>query len=489
MADVIVVGSGPTGMMLGAELVLAGVDVVILERRLTPDLVSSRAGGFHSRTIEIFDQRGIAERFLSAGQTGQTARFGTSTLDISDFPTRHPYGLGLWQNLMEPIMREWIEELGVRVESGRDVTSLSQDEKGVHLELASGEVMRAKYVVGADGGRSTVRKAAGIDFPGWPATRSTLIAETELADEPPAGVRYDERGAHGLGLMADGRTYRIVTAERQLGSAGEATMADLSASLTAVFGTDFGAHNPRWLSRFTDATRQAADYRSGRVLLAGDAAHIHYPAGGQGIGLGIQDAVNLGWKLAQVVGGISPDTLLDTYNTERHPPGARALAHSMAQTALQRHDPQTVALTETVDSLMAMDGPRRQIAALIHGLDIAYDLGVGHPLLGRRMPDLDLETSGGSARVYEFLREARPLLLVLDDDEWQFSVAASSSADRVQIVHATFDGHWELPVIGRVPAPSAVLVRPDGHVAWVGEGNDDGLQEALGFWFAASGEA
>ena len=339
MSDVIVVGSGPTGMMLAGELALAGVDVSIVERRPTSELVGSRAGGFHSRTIEILDQRGIADRFLAAGQIAQTARFGTTVLDISDFPTRHPYGLALWQNRMEPILAGWIEELGVPVHRGREVVGFVQDETGVDVEFADGGAARAKYLVGADGGRSAIRKAAGIDFPGWDATRSNLIAEVEVTEEPPPGMRQDETGVHGLPLMADGRTYRVVTTERQLGPADEPTLADLSNALTAVYGTDFGVHSPTWISRFTDATRQAATYRNGRVLLAGDAAHIHYPAGGQGIGLGIQDAVNLGWKLAQVVKGISPESLLDTYTAERHPAAARALQHSMAQTVLQRADP------------------------------------------------------------------------------------------------------------------------------------------------------
>jgi 3-(3-hydroxy-phenyl)propionate hydroxylase len=479
MADVIVVGTGPTGMMLAGELAVAGVDVAIVERRATPELLGSRAGGIHSRTIEILDQRGIADRFLAAGQTAQTARFGTTVLDISDFPTRHPYGLALWQNRMEPIMAGWIEELGVPVHWGREVVGLLQDEGGVDVALVDGESMRAKYVVGADGGRSTIRKAAGIDFPGWDATRSNLIAEVEVAEVPPSGILQDERGVHGLSLMTDGRTYRVVTTEQQLGPATEPTLTELSEALRAVYGTDFGVHNPTWISRFTDATRQAAAYRSGRVLLAGDAAHIHYPAGGQGIGLGIQDAVNLGWKLARVVKGILPESLLDTYHAERHPAGARALKHSMAQTILQRHDARTMALTETVDGLMAMDQPRRQVAALIHGLDVVYDLGQGHPLLGRRIPDLDIDTAAGPTRVFTLLHDAKPVLLNfgapgrIDITPW---------ADRVTLVDARFTGVWELPVLGEVPAPSAVLIRPDGHVAWAGLRTDAGLTDALAVW-------
>jgi 3-(3-hydroxy-phenyl)propionate hydroxylase len=480
MADVIVVGTGPTGMMLAGELAVAGVDVAIVERRATPELVGSRAGGIHSRTIEILDQRGIADRFLAAGQTAQTARFGTTVLDISDFPTRHPYGLALWQNRMEPIMADWIEELGVPVHRGREVVGLRQDEGGVDVEFGGGQSIRAKYVVGADGGRSTIRKVAGIDFPGWDATRSNLIAEVEVSEVPPSGIRQDERGVHGFSLLTDGRTYRVVTTEQQLGPAAEPTLTELSEALTAVYGADFGVHNPTWISRFTDATRQAAAYRSGRLLLAGDAAHIHYPAGGQGIGLGIQDAVNLGWKLAQVVKGISPESLLDTYHTERHPAAARALRHSMAQTVLQRHDPRTIALGEIIDGLMSMDQPRTQVAALIHGLDVAYDLGPGHPLMGRRMPDLDIDTTAGRTRIFPLLHKAKPVLLNLGAPG---QIDITPWADRVSLVDARFTGVWELPVLGEVPAPSAVLIRPDGHVAWLEQGTDAGLNDALAFWF------
>ena len=478
--DVIVAGSGPTGMMLAGELALAGVDVSIVERRPTSELVGSRAGGFHSRTIEILDQRGIADRFLAVGQIAQTARFGTTVLDISDFPTRHPYGLGLWQNRMEPILGGWIEELGVPVHRGREVVGFVQDESSVDVAFADGGTAQARYIVGADGGRSAIRKATGIDFPGWDATRSNLIAEVEVAEEPPPGMRQDETGVHGLNLMADGRTYRVITTEQQLGPAAEPTLADLGNALRAVYGTDFGVHSPSWISRFTDATRQAAAYRAGRVMLAGDAAHIHYPAGGQGIGLGIQDAVNLGWKLAQVVKGVSSESLLDTYQAERHPVAARALELSMAQTILQRSDARTSALTRIVDELMPMNEPRTLLAARIHGLDIAYDLGEGHDLLGRRMPDLDLDTADGPTRVSTLLHDAEPLLLDLGRPA---RIDLAPWADRVRLVGARYAGTWELPVLGEVAPPSAVLIRPDGHVAWVGEGTDAGLTEALARWF------
>jgi 2-polyprenyl-6-methoxyphenol hydroxylase-like FAD-dependent oxidoreductase len=483
MAEVIVAGGGPTGMMLAGELALAGVDVAIIERRPTSELVGSRAGGFHSRTIEILDQRGIADRFLAEGKPVQAAFFGTIQLNVSDFPTRHPYTLGLWQNHIERILAGWIEELGVLVHRGLEVGGIAQDDSGVDVHLADGGQMRAQYLVGADGGRSAVRKAAGIGFPGWDATRSSLIAEVEVTEETPAGMRIDEVGVHGLHLMEDGRTTRVVVTEKHIGPPTEPTLADLSKALTDIYNTDFGVHSPTWISRFTDATRQAEAYRTGRVLLAGDAAHIHSPSGGQGIGLGIQDAVNLGWKLAQVVKGTAPDSLLDTYHAERHPAGARALKHTMAQAVMQRADPRIGALADTVAGLLDIDEARKRIAGLISGLDVRYDLGEGHPLLGRRMPDLDVVTANGPRRVFSLLHDARGVLLNLGAPG---TTKAGPWQDRVHWVDATYDGGWQLPVIGAVAAPSAVLIRPDGYVAWTGDGTGQGLEDALATWFGPS---
>ncbi|WP_082566129.1 FAD-dependent monooxygenase [Arthrobacter sp. Soil782] len=482
MADVIIAGGGPTGMMLAGELALAGVDATIIERRPTSELVGSRAGGFHSRTIEILDQRGIADRFLAEGQPVQAAFFGTTVLDMSDFPTRHPYTLGLWQNHIERILAGWIEELGVPVHSGLEVTGFVQDDDGVDVHLSDGRQMRAQYLIGADGGRSAVRKVAGIDFPGWDATRSSLIAEVEVTEETPSGMRIDEVGVHGLHLMEDGRTTRVVVTENQLGPATEPTLADLSTALTDIYDTGFGVHSPTWISRFTDATRQAAAYRSGRVLLAGDAAHIHSPSSGQGIGLGIQDAVNLGWKLAQVVKGTAPDSLLDTYHSERHPVGARALKHTMAQALMQKADPRVTALADTVADLLTIDEARKRLAGLISGLDVHYDLGDGHPLLGRRMPDLGIITAEGPIRLFTLLHNARPVLLNLGEPA---CINVGRWVDRVQLVNATYDGEWNLPVIGPVNAPTALLIRPDGHVAWTGGGTPAGLEDSLIKWLGA----
>jgi 2-polyprenyl-6-methoxyphenol hydroxylase-like FAD-dependent oxidoreductase len=488
---VVIAGGGPTGMMLAAELALAKVDVAVIERRPDHVLVGSRAGGFHSRTIEVLDQRGVADRFLAEGQVAQAAMLATTVLDMSDFPTRHPYSLGIWQNQIERIMAAWIAELPVRIYYGCEVTGFAQDDTGVDVELSEGQSLWAQYLVGCDGGRSVIRKAAGIEFPGWDATRSNLIGEVEMTEEPDLGIRHDALGVHSLGRLEyevrdgevvymDGGPVRVLLTEHQLGPSSEPTLRDLSEALIAVYGTDFGVHNPTWISRFTDMTRQAATYRAGRVLLAGDSAHVHYPAGGQGLSLGVQDAVNLGWKLAQVVNGTSPESLLDTYQDERHPVAARALQHTMAQAALQRRDERIKALVDVVSELAIMDEPRKRLAGIISGLDIHYDLGEGHPLLGRRMPDLDPVTADGPLRVFELLHGAKPVLLNFGESG-DFDITAW--ADRVQLIDAEYVGLWELPVLGAVTAPAAVLIRPDGYVAWVGGGTDAGLRDALATWF------
>jgi 2-polyprenyl-6-methoxyphenol hydroxylase-like FAD-dependent oxidoreductase len=487
---VVIAGGGPTGLMLAGELALAGVDVAIVERRPNQDLPGSRAGGLHSRTIEVLDQRGIAERFLAEGQKAQVAGFGSTKFDISDFPTRHPYGLGLWQKHIERILAGWVGELAVTFYRGREVSGFTQDDGGVDIAASDGQRLKAQYLVGCDGGRSLVRKAAGIEFPGWDPTTSALLAEVEMTEEPETGIRRTPSGTHAIGkvayeikdgqvVYAKGGTVGVMITESHVGTS-EPTFRDLSEGLIAVYGTDYGIHSPTWITRFTDMTRQAAAYRDGRVLLAGDAAHVHSPVGGQGLNMGVQDAVNLGWKLAQVVKGISPDSVLDTYHAERHPVAARVLRGTMAQVALMRPDDRIEALRDTVSELLSMDEPCRRFAAMMHGLDIHYDLGEGHPLLGRRMPDLDLVTADGPLRVFALLHDARPVLLNLgepggfDINPW---------ADRVQSIDAKYSGTWELPALGAVTAPTAVLIRPDGYVAWVGDLTQLGLVDALTTWF------
>jgi 2-polyprenyl-6-methoxyphenol hydroxylase-like FAD-dependent oxidoreductase len=490
-ADVLIAGAGPTGLMLAGELALAGIDVAVIERRASQDLAGSRAGGLLSRTIEILDQRGLADRFLAEGQKVQVAGFAGMRLDISDFPTRHNYGLGLWQNHIERILAGWVGELAVPIYHGIEVTGFARDDSGVDVELSDGSSLRAEYLVGCDGGRSLIRKAAGIAFPGSDATTSSLIAEVEMTETPEWGIHRSAIGVHSFGrkeyrivdgeiIYADRGPIGVLVTEQQVGSATEPTLRDLSEALIAACGTDYGVHSPIWISRFTDAARQAAAYRKGRVLIAGDAAHVHPPDGGQGLQTGVQDAVNLGWKLAQVIKGTSPESLLDTYHTERHPVAARVLRNAMASIVLRREDDRTKALRDTLSELLGMDEPRRRFGAMMSGLDIHYDLGEGHPLLGRRMPDLDLTTGNGPLRVFTLLHEAWPVLLNLGAPGG-FDIAPW--ADRVRSIDANYEGVWKLPVLGAVAAPTAMLIRPDGYVAWVGDRADLGLTDALTTWF------
>jgi 3-(3-hydroxy-phenyl)propionate hydroxylase len=470
---VVIAGGGPTGTMLAAELTLAGTDVVVVEPRPGHLLESSRGRGLHTRTLEVLDQRGIVDRFLDEGQTAQVISFAGVPLDMSDFPTRHPYGLALLQPHVERLLGDWVADLGVPFLRERAVTGLHQDDDGVDVELSDGTTLRAAFLVGCDGGRSTVRSEAGIELAGWDATTSWVIAEVEMTEEPQVGVRRAGGGIGPVDFQKGGSPYGVALPEPELEHQGEATMEDLRVALVAAYGTDYGAHDPTWVSRFTDAARQAVTYRQGRVLLAGDAAHVHPPVGGQGLNTGVQDAVNLGWKLAQVVAGTSPDDLLDTYHAERHPVAARVLRTTMAQTALADPDDRNDALRELVADLMGLDQVRKRMLGELSQLDLHYDLGGDHPLVGRRVPDLDL----ADGRLYELLHDARPLLLTFGDP---FDV---SPWPRVKAVDTTYDGAWELPVVGEVPPPDAVLVRPDGHVAWVGPLDDPSLPGALTTWF------
>jgi 2-polyprenyl-6-methoxyphenol hydroxylase-like FAD-dependent oxidoreductase len=477
--EVVIAGGGPTGMMLGAELALAEVDVAIVERRNGQELVGRRALGLLSRTIEVFDQRGVADRFLAEGEEAQVGSFAGVAVGVGDFPTRHNYALSITQPHIERILAGWVDELPVRIYRGRDVTGFAQDDTGVDVELSDAGSLRAEYLAGCDGGRSLIRRAAGIEFPGWEASSSSLIAEVEMDGEPELGIRRDEKGIHAIGPADDGR-FGVVVREEETGQTAEPTLEDLRRLIVSLWGTDYGLRSAVFISRFTDASRQAESYREGRVLLAGDAAHIHSPMGGQGLGTGVQDAVNLGWKLAQVVKRTSPESLLDTYHAERHPVGARVLQSTMALNALAREDARIDALRDTIADLLTVDEARMRIAGRLSGLDIHYDLGEGHPLLGRRMPDLDLVTADGPRRVFTFLRDARPVLLNFGQSD---GVDVSPWAGRVQMIDAEHEGPWELPVLGTVAAPAAVLIRPDGYVGWVGELTDPGLPEALTTWF------
>jgi len=475
---VVIAGGGPTGLMLAAELKLAGVDVVVVERRADQYLDESRAKGIHSRAVEVLDQRGVAERFIAAGQPHPTIGFGGVRLNIGDFPTRHNYLLGISQSKFEPILAAWAEELGVPIMRSTEVMGFTQDSDGISVELSGGRTLQADYLVGCDGGRSLVRKTAGIEFPGLEASVSYIIAEVKMDEKPEFGMRPE---GGGIGPAPDGQSIGLVVAEKVVRKGDEPSINELREALAATYGTDYGLTDINWISRFSDATRQAATYRKGRVLLAGDAAHIHPPQSGQGLGTGIQDAVNLGWKLAQVVKKTSPESLLDTYHAERHPVGARVLQNTRAQVVLSKPDGQHTALRDIMTDLLGMDEPRKHIVGMLSSLDIHYDLGEGHPLLGRRMPDLDIQTADGLTRVYSLLHDAKAVLLNLGHGD--LDVAAWSHS--VKYTKASYEGDWELPVVGKVAAPSAVLIRPDGYVAWAGDGADSGLKQALSTWFGS----
>lgn len=477
--SVVVVGCGPTGMVLAAELKLAGIDVVVVEKRASHEIDGSRAGGLHARTIEMLDQRGVAERFVSEGQMHPFVGFAGTVLDISDFPGRYAGLLALWQSDIERILGDWARELEVPILRSREVTGFVQHDSGVDVEISDGAQIRAEYLVGCDGGRSSIRKLAGIEFPGSDPTSSYLTAELEMTEEPEIGMRPEGGGIGPVDRENGGGPYRVVLLEEYDPDAPQPTLKDVSEALVGAYGTDFGIHSPSWISRFSDMTRQAASYRDRRVFLAGDAAHVHGPQGGQGLNTGVQDAMNLGWKLAQVIKRTAPESLLDTYHDERHPVGARVLQNTMAQVALSRIDDRSAALRSCVLDLLTMDEPRRSIAGMLSGLDIHYDLGEGHPLLGRRMPDLDLVNADGRQRVFECLHAAKPVLLSLGEP---CAVDLAPWGGRIEVVDAEAAGEVDLPVLGSVSVPNRMLIRPDGYVAWVAEGSDQGLVEALTQW-------
>ncbi|WP_424630417.1 FAD-dependent monooxygenase [Bradyrhizobium sp. SYSU BS000235] len=477
--EIVIAGGGPTGLMLAGELALAGVDVAIVERRSTRDLDGARAGGLHARSLEVLDQRGIVGQFLAEGQTHPQVGFHVA-LDISDFPTRHNYLLALRQKHIERLLADWVDELHVPVYRGMEVLDVVDHESAVDIAMSQGANLRASWLVGCDGGRSQVRKSAGIAFPGTEASTSWLIAEVKMTQPPQLGFHETSSGRHAMAMLEDGETVGVVIAGQDPRATSVPSLHDLARALTANYGHDFGVHAPSWMSRFSDATRQAETYRKGRVLLAGDAAHIHSPMGGQGLNLGLQDAINLGWKLAQVAKGISPVSLLDTYHAERFPVAARVLRTTLAQSLLRDPGERTAILGEFVSELLAMDEPRKHFAGMMSGLDIRYELGDGHPLLGRRMPDLDIVVGGKSTRVFALLHDAKPVLLSFANPN---SLAIDGWSDRVKLLDARCEGVCELPVIGAVETPAAVLIRPDGHVAWVGDGDSQGLVDALRVWF------
>lgn len=472
MIDVIVAGAGPTGLMLACELRLHGLNPVVLEKEIEPTKVV-RALGLHARSIEVMDQRGLLERFLELGTKYPVGGFFAGiTAPQPELDSAHAYVLGIPQTVTDRLLAEHAAEMGVDIRRGCEVVGATQDAEGVTVDLADGSRLRARYLVGCDGGRSTVRKLVGIDFPGEPTRVETLLGEVEL-DAPletvtavVTEVRKTQR-RFGVGPSGNG-TFRFVVPAEGLSEDRTVppTMEEVKRQLVATAGTDFGVHSPRWLSRFGDATRLAARYRSGQVLLAGDAAHVHPPVGGQGLNLGIQDAFNLGWKLAGEVAGWAPAGLLDSYESERHPVAADVLDNTRAQMELILLEPGPRAVRRLLTELIDIEEVNRRLTEKITGTAIRYDFGDGHELLGRRLRDVRLK----DGRLYGLMHAGRGLLL---DQTGRLSVAGW--ADRVDHVVDVSD---ELDV-------PAVLLRPDGHVAWVGDDQDD-LLAHLPTWFGAA---
>lgn len=488
-SDVVIVGAGPTGLMLASELRLAGVRALVLERRIEP-MQQSRALGFSARTIEEFDQRGLLPQFGEL-QTIPVGHFGGLTLDFRIMENGSYGARGVPQSVTESILAKRATGLGADIRRGWEVVDLATDDSGVEVSVAGPEgeqQLRARYVVGCDGGRSTVRKRAGIDFPGTEPTMEMWLADVTGCELRPrfAGERLP--GGMVMVLPMGPDTSRVVLYERAAAlrdTQDPPTFAEVAAAWQRLTGEDINHAEPLWVSWFTDSSRQASEYRRGRVMVAGDAAHVHMPIGAQGMSGGIQDAVNLGWKLAAEIHGHAPPGLLDTYHTERHPVGARVLANTLAQRLLYLSGDEMQPLRDIFGELMEYDEVQQHLVGMITGFDIRYDMGAGeHPLLGRRVPDRGLKTDGsdaGESTIFRHLHQARPVLFDFADDA-RAGAAAAPWRDRVDVVHATCEVDGADPLAG----VAALLVRPDGYVAWASDdGGSEGLPEALTRWLGA----
>jgi bifunctional hydroxylase/dehydrase len=476
---VIVVGAGPTGLMLAGELRLAGCDVLVVERLERPTS-ESRGLGFTARAAEVFTQRGLHHRFSSMNGVA-AGHFGGLPLDYTVLPDCDFGVRDVEQSETEAVLAAWALELGAQVLRGRTVTGVVQDDDGVDLEVQGpdgAERLRCAYLVGADGGRSTVRRLAGFTFAGHDATCEMILADVVGCDIAPRPL--GERGPQGMVMSAplsDGAT-RIIVCERGRTPgerSGPPPFDEVAAAWQRLTGTDISHGHGRWISSFTDAARQATEYRRGRVLLCGDAAHIHLPAGGQGLSVGVQDAVNLGWKLGAVASGRMPDALLDTYHTERHPVGERVLMNTGAQGLLNLGGSEVEPLRSLMGELMTIPEVARHLAGTVSGTDVRYDLdGGGHPLVGSRLPDAALVVDGATTTGFGLLHDARGVLIDLTGDP-AVERAARPWRRHVDVVRARV-------LSDHLQGADALLVRPDGHVAWVSPGSTS-LPTALRTWF------
>jgi 2-polyprenyl-6-methoxyphenol hydroxylase-like FAD-dependent oxidoreductase len=467
--DVVIAGCGPTGAMLAAELRLHEVRVLVLEKETEPTSYV-RIVGLHIRSLELMAMRGLLDRLLEHGRQRPAGGFFAAIAKPAPerVDSAHAYLLGIPQPVIVRLLEEHAIELGAQVRRGCAVTDFEQYDDGVTVELADGERIRSRYLVGCDGSRSTVRKLLGVGFPGEPSRTATLMGELEVGVPPEeiaakvSAVRETNK-IFSLTPFGEG-VYRIVVPGARV-SEEPATLEEFKQQLRTIAGTDFGVHSPRWLSRFGDATRLAERYRVGRVLLAGDAAHIHPPTGGQGLNLGIQDAFNLGWKLAAQIRGWAPGTLLDTYQAERHPVAADVLDNTRAQMELLSTEPGPRAVRRLLTELMNFDEVNRYLIEKITAIDIRYDFGEGPDpdLLGRRLRDIDVQ----EGHLYELLHRGCGLLL---DRTERLSVGGWS--DRVDYL-ADPTAPLDVPCL---------LLRPDGHVAWIGDNQQD-LDNHLTRWF------